>query len=125
MPLGKAFQLQDDILGIFGDKAKVGKAVGSDLKEGKKTLLILKALEKSSVLQKQTIKQALGNKNLTNNQLNEVREIIIKTGSLDYSKQISKKLIEKAKSAIDNVRFKQKGKEFLLKLADYLENREY
>jgi geranylgeranyl diphosphate synthase type I len=123
--LGKAFQLQDDILGIFGDKTKVGKLVGSDLKEGKKTLLILKALEKSSPLQKQTIKQALGNKNLTNNQLNEIREIIIKTGSLDYSQQISKKLIEKAKSAIKNVRFKEKGQEFLLKLADYLENREY
>jgi len=125
IPLGKAFQIQDDILGIFGDKAKFGKPIGSDLKEGKKTLLILKALEKADALQKQKIKQALGNKNLTNNELNDVREIIIKTGSLDYSKKISKKLIEKAKSAIKNVRFKEKGKDFLLKLADYLKNREY
>lgn len=46
-PLGKAFQLKDDILGIFGSKSQLGKSPLSDLKQGKKTLLIIKALQKA------------------------------------------------------------------------------
>jgi len=125
IPLGKAFQLQDDILGMFGNEEKLGKPVGSDLKEGKKTLLILKALEKATPSQKYLIKKTLGNKNLTKNQLNQVRSIIIKTGSLAYSQELAKNLIKKAKLSVKNSRFRPKGKEFLLKIADYLEKREY
>ncbi|MBW2977830.1 polyprenyl synthetase family protein [Candidatus Woesearchaeota archaeon] len=122
--LGKAFQIKDDILGMFGEKQKVGKPVDSDLKEGKKNLLILKALENATPAQKQQIQEALGNPDLTKNQLNQVRAIIIKTGSLSYSQNLAKKLVQKAKSAIKSAKLKPEGKKFLFKIADYIEQRE-
>jgi len=125
IPLGKAFQIKDDILGMFGEKEKVGKPVGSDIKEGKKNLLILKALESATPAQRQAIEEALGNQDLTKNQLNQVRAIVIKTGSLSYSQNLAKNLVKKAKSAIKSAKFRPVGKNFLLKIADYIEKRDY
>jgi len=125
IPLGVAFQIQDDILGMFGDEQKVGKPCDSDLKEGKQTLLILKALEKASQEQKDIIKSALGNPDITKEQLEQVRQIIKDTGSLQYSQDLAKQLIEKAKSIIMNSDFQQQGKDFLIGIADYMLEREY
>ncbi|MBD3355240.1 polyprenyl synthetase family protein [Candidatus Woesearchaeota archaeon] len=126
VPLGKAFQIQDDILGLFGDEKKTGKPADSDVKEGKQTLLILKALEKADPKQKTTIKRALGNPNLTKSQLEEVRNIVKQTGSLEYCQNLAKSLIQKAKSALKKARFKKQGREFLLgEIAEYMLERKY
>lgn len=124
IPLGKAFQIQDDILGVFGDEKKTGKPVGSDIKEGKKTLLILKALENSNLKDRMRIKHALGSRNLKKQQLSQVRNIIKDSGSLQYSRDLAKKLAEKAKSAISRSSLKKEGREFLIDIADYIINRE-
>ncbi|MEE9525651.1 MAG: polyprenyl synthetase family protein [Candidatus Woesearchaeota archaeon] len=121
VPLGKAFQIQDDILGLFGDETTTGKPADSDLKEGKKTLLIVKALESADEKQKQIIKSALGNQNLTTKQLEQVRNIVKQTGSLEYCQNLAKSLIKQARSAIKKSRFKREGKKFLLgEIADYM-----
>ncbi|MEA3229975.1 MAG: polyprenyl synthetase family protein, partial [archaeon] len=65
MPLGQAFQLQDDILGLFGNEEQLGKPVGSDIREDKKTLLIIKALENARKDEKDMIRNALGNPDIT------------------------------------------------------------
>jgi geranylgeranyl diphosphate synthase type I len=124
IPLGKAFQIQDDILGMFGNEKKLGKPVGSDLREGKKTLLILKALEKSKKGQRQTILNSLGNKDLTISEIDKIRKIIIKTGALDHSKNLAKQLSIKAKNIILKSKLKKEGKDFLIAIADYMVNRE-
>ena len=59
IPLGQAFQIQDDILGMFGDEKKLGKPADSDLKEGKKTTLILEALKRGSAGQRKKVMKAL------------------------------------------------------------------
>jgi len=125
IPLGKAFQIQDDILGMFGDEKKLGKPVGSDIKEGKRTLLIIKALESSTKKQKILIENVLGKKNITPKQLSMVRKIIKDTGSLEYSQDLAKKLVKQAKSAIIKSNFKKEGKQFLLEIADYMLERDY
>jgi len=125
IPLGKAFQIQDDILGMFGNEEKLGKPIASDLKEGKKTLLILKAIDNADAVQKIAIINALGSKRLTDLQIKKIRKIIKDTGSLDFSKNLAKKLIQKSKQAVQNSNFKKPGKNFLLDIANYLENREY
>ncbi|MDO8627433.1 MAG: polyprenyl synthetase family protein [Candidatus Diapherotrites archaeon] len=125
IPVGQAFQIQDDILGMFGNEEKIGKPADSDLKEGKKTLLILKALEKGSEDQKKIIRYALGNKDLNKNDADRVRQAIKDTGSYDYSVQLAKKLIAKGKFALKKGKFNSEGKEFLLGIADYMLSREY
>jgi len=125
IPLGQAFQIRDDILGMFGSEEKLGKPADSDIKEGKKTLLILKALENSDKEQKELILNALGNKNITKTELTKVRETIKKTGSLDYSEILAEKLVEKAKDVIKKSDFEKQGKDFLLEIADYIIKRDY
>jgi len=122
---GKAFQTYDDMLGLYGTKEKLGKPVDSDLKEGKKTLLILKALENGNEEQKEKIKKALGNKNITQKQVEEVRKIVKETGSYEYSKKRVSKMIEESKEALkDSNKINPEIKEFLLGIADYIITRE-
>ncbi len=125
IPLGMAFQLKDDILGLFGSEEKLGKPADSDIKEGKKTILILKAIENAYKEQKEFIVNALGNKNITEKKLIKLREIIKETGSLSYSENLAEKLVKKAKDAIKNSDFEKQGKEFFLEIADYIIKRDY
>lgn len=123
--LGTAFQIQDDILGMFSSEEKLGKPVTSDLEEGKKTLLILDALEKAEPAQKEIICKNLGNKKATFSDLEDVRRVIEETGSLNYSIQLAKKLAERAKITIEKSKLKKEGKDFLSGVAEYVINREY
>lgn len=125
VPLGIAFQIQDDILGMYGNEAKLGKPIGSDLREGKITLLIVKALGKASEEQKKILLDNLGKQNLTLEDINAVRKIIMDTGSLDYSKRLTEELINKAKNTISDADFRPEGKDFLLGIADFMVQREY
>lgn len=124
IPLGKAFQIQDDILGLFGDEKKTGKPADSDIKDEKQTLLILKALEKADKKQKNIINKALGNPNLTKKQLEQVKDIVKQTGSLDFCRKTAEDMILKAKLTLSHSRFKS-GKEFLIGIADYMLERDY
>ena len=123
IPLGQAFQIQDDIIGMFGDEEKTGKPIDSDLKEGKKTLLIIHALENSSEKQRKKLLAALGNKNLSRSQFAEAQKIIAETGSLDYSVKTAKNLIDISKKELFQSKLSREGKEFLTALADYVINR--
>ncbi len=124
-PLGIAFQIQDDILGMFGSEEKLGKPVTSDLKEGKKTLLILDALENCNPKQEETILLYLGNKRVSLRGLEIVRKIIKQTGSLDKSKKMANDLVKKSMNSLKGMKLKKEGKDFLLKIADYMVKREY
>ncbi|MCK5466267.1 polyprenyl synthetase family protein [Candidatus Parcubacteria bacterium] len=125
IPLGIAFQIQDDIIGIFGDEKKTGKPVGSDIKEGKKTLLIAKALEVANKKQKDIILTASGNKKLNLDDIENVKKIIKETGSLEYSKAQTEKLIKLSKKHLKKIKASSKCKEFLSNLADFIIKREY
>lgn len=126
IPAGIAFQIQDDILGMFGNEEKLGKANTSDLKEGKHTLLIVKALEKGNRKQVQKVTAALGNHNLTDKQADEVRQIIRETGSLEYSEQLAEKYAAKAKAVLAKMpKWKGEGRDFLESVVDYTIKRDY
>ena len=80
--VGVAFQLRDDVLGVFGDPESTGKGDLDDLREGKRTVLMLKTLEGASRAQRAELDQALGHRGLTPAQADSVRAIIIDTGAL-------------------------------------------
>lgn len=125
LPLGKAFQIRDDILGLFGDEKKIGKPVGSDVIEGKQTLLLLRALKKGNKNQKKTIKKYLGKKDLTEEELEEFRNIIKETGSLEYNKDLARKFVEESLEALKDIEFEsEKAKFFMEGIAKYIIERE-
>lgn len=125
IPLGLAFQVKDDILGLFGSEKKIGKPVGSDLSEGKKTLLILCALKNADKESKKYINDVLGKSEITVEEINNVIDIVTKTGSLDYSLKLIKEYTKEAIRNIKNSDFKDEAKEFLIAIADYIGKREY
>lgn len=120
IPVGIAFQIQDDILGLFGDSRKIGKAVGSDIQEGKKTLLILEALQKSKKAEKQFMQKILGQEEIKPEDIEKFQNIIRTTGALSFNQNLAKKLIAQGKTALEKVQMNSAAKRFLLNLADYM-----
>jgi len=126
LPLGQAFQLQDDILGLFGDEEKLGKPADSDLAEGKKTLLMIKALKNAKHSEKRIINEYLGNPNITESMVKQVQDIVKSTGSLDYSVNLAKELIGQSKEHLNQLKdVNPEAKEFLEDFADYMLEREH
>ncbi|MHA1715626.1 MAG: polyprenyl synthetase family protein, partial [Promethearchaeota archaeon] len=80
--LGIAFQIKDDVLGSFGKD--IGKPTSGDIKDGKKTLLLIKALELSNQDEKKILNDHVGNENLDDDDVDAVREVFKNTGALDY-----------------------------------------
>ncbi|GGJ85327.1 geranylgeranyl pyrophosphate synthase [Pilimelia anulata] len=82
LPLGEAFQLRDDVLGVFGDPARTGKPAGDDLREGKRTYLIAAALEGADPAQRAALEAGLGAADLDAAGVERLRGIIVATGAL-------------------------------------------
>lgn len=122
--MGQAFQIQDDVMGTFGDEKKSGKPTDGDIKEGKRTLLVIYALEHGEKNQRETLLNALGNQRATPEQIDAVRDIFRETGSLEYSRKVARELAEKSKSCLAGVGFNEKSLRFFTELADYVIDRE-
>lgn len=125
IPLGKAFQIQDDILGMFGTRQQVGKPVDSDLKEGKQTLLVASTRRKLSASERKKFDRIWGNQKATQVDLLWVRKKMKQTGALDETQSLAQKLIVQAKKAIEDYPFKKEGKDFFLGIADFMIERKY
>lgn len=82
LPLGEAFQLRDDVLGVFGDPLTTGKPAGDDIREGKQTLLIAKAKELGSSSDRAVLNDLLGQAHLSASDIARVQDLIIDTGAL-------------------------------------------
>jgi geranylgeranyl diphosphate synthase type I len=124
IPIGIAFQIQDDILGIFGSEKKIGKSVGADIREGKQTILLAKAREWADKAQREIIKKCIGNNDLTKDDISEFQGVIKDTGALEYARKKADELITIGKDEIRKARLDDGSKEFLLGLAQYMMERE-
>jgi geranylgeranyl diphosphate synthase type I len=82
LPLGEAFQLRDDILGVFGDPTATGKPAGDDLREGKRTVLVAETLSRADVPETAVVRRHLGDPGLDGDDVERLREIITSTGAL-------------------------------------------
>lgn len=100
LPLGEAFQLRDDVLGVFGDPKVTGKPAGDDIREGKRTVLIAVTMENADQSQRNTMTEALGNSLLAESDVAQVQEIIIKTGALDEVEKLITTLTQESISAL-------------------------
>jgi geranylgeranyl diphosphate synthase type I len=83
LALGEAFQLRDDVLGVFGDPAETGKPAGDDLREGKRTVLVGLALQQANRAQTGAIRRLLGDPRLDAEGVATLRGVLIDTGAAD------------------------------------------
>jgi geranylgeranyl diphosphate synthase type I len=122
--LGEAFQLQDDLLGMFGDVQTVGKPVGEDLVEGKYTVLIHTALEKLAPTDRATVERALGNADVGEEEVREVQRLIESVGARQRVVEMIETRMQAAAEALAVAGVTGPGADFLQGLMDYLRGRE-
>lgn len=123
LKMGIAFQIRDDIIGVFGNSRTTGKGVGMDIAEGKKTLMVLEALKKATLAQKRRINALLGKRDLSWKEVREFQNIMVATGALARAQNKVEKLSEEAKEEIAKNKMPASVKSFLGSLADHLKER--
>jgi geranylgeranyl diphosphate synthase type I len=116
LPLGEAFQLRDDLLGVFGDPGVTGKPAGDDLSEGKRTVLIALALDGLAPADREHLDTSLG-KPLTEAEVAELRRLIDASGAHDQLEEVITALTERALSALDAADVRDEARGVLRDLA--------
>lgn len=101
LPLGEAFQLRDDLLGVYGDPQVTGKPAGDDLREGKRTVLVAKALQLGSPGEVAALNNALGRPDLTEEDVLRVRDIVDATGARDEVEELIAERARASYAALD------------------------
>ncbi len=118
--LGIAFQIQDDILGVFGNEEELGKSVTSDIEEGKNTLLITEALKNADQEQKKVLDEYYGRGKIEDAELGKVRQVFEQTAALEYSRTKAVEYVSRAKQVIPEITGDVKYQQLLNEMADFL-----
>ena len=121
---GLAFQLIDDVLGLTADEKVLGKPVGSDIREGKRTLIIVHALKHASEDQRKKILETLGNRSASPERIQEIVSLVGSLGSINYAEEKAREYIKKSKKALANFPATE-DREDLISLADLIFARKY
>lgn len=125
MLFGLMFQIKDDLLNILTDQSGLGKQkVGSDILNGKRTLMVVHSLSKASHNEKKKMMSIIGNEKATQKDVVKVIDIFRVTGSIDYSQNKLKEFRKRAKKCLEVVN-NSESKELLIALADYSLTRAY
>ena len=119
--IGIAFQVQDDYLDAFGDAALFGKEPGGDIKQNKKTFLLIHALEVANKKQKLTLEGLL--KTNEDNKVEKVLEIFKACGVDTWAESIKAKYLKDAFEHLEAIAVTSERKKPLIELANYLMNR--
>ncbi|MGO4783041.1 polyprenyl synthetase family protein [Cryobacterium sp. W22_MBD10_FK3] len=101
LPLGIAYQLRDDLLGVFGDAAVTGKPSGDDLREGKRTVLIALTRERLDEATRKTVDSLLGREDLTPEQISSLQQIIRDSGAVDRVETLIQQNVGQALAVLD------------------------
>lgn len=104
--LGLAFQIQDDLLDIIADETELGKKIGGDLLEGKKTYLLLRALEKARGNEYSKLKKVIDNKGIQASQIQSYKSLYSKLGIIEDASSEVKKYSQMALNALKPIRNK-------------------
>jgi geranylgeranyl diphosphate synthase type I len=103
LPLGEAFQLRDDLLGVFGDPQTTGKPAGDDLREGKRTVLVAIAGERADARQQAVIRKHLGDPRLDEAGVDALREVIAETGAQAEVESLIEQLADQAIASLQHI----------------------
>jgi geranylgeranyl diphosphate synthase type I len=118
LPLGEAFQLRDDVLGVFGDPAQTGKPAGDDLREGKRTYLVAAAHAALGPAERDELESRLGDPGLDLVGVERLRAIIRDCGALARTEERISSLTGRALAALAAAELDRDARDVLLELAD-------
>ncbi|GAA1617789.1 polyprenyl synthetase family protein [Actinoplanes couchii] len=123
-PLGDAFQLRDDVLGVFGDPAVTGKPVLDDLREGKRTVMMAYARDRADRAQLARIRELFGRPDLDEAGAAELRRIIVDTGAREATERLIETRLSTALAALTRASLPAEADTALRLLADEVVNRQ-
>ncbi|MGW2556957.1 polyprenyl synthetase family protein [Streptomyces sp. NPDC001635] len=101
LPLGEAFQLRDDLLGVFGDPQTTGKPALDDLREGKRTVLTALAFQRSAPAQRDLLRALIGRPGLNESHAERIRTVLETTGARNAVEDMIRARREQALNALD------------------------
>lgn len=101
LPLGEAFQLRDDVLGVYGDPVVTGKPAGDDLREGKRTMLVALAAQRAGAQDADLLASLLGAPDLDDDGVAVLQDLIRRTGSLAAVEQLIDDLVARSRAALE------------------------
>ena len=123
--LGMAYQVHDDILDIIGDEGTLGKPVFADIKGGKKNIVLIHALERSSEDDRRFLRELLGRKGgFTDSEVVRVRDLLSEHRSVEYAQQVAASYAENARRLLETTEVGATRSK-LLELSEYLSSRKY
>jgi geranylgeranyl diphosphate synthase type I len=125
--LGIAFQLRDDILGVYGDPSVTGKPAGDDLREGKRTVLVAltkEALTERSPSMADSFEELLTSRDLDANQIAFMQQLIKDSGALEKTERMIVELADRSLEALDASNLETTAKSALKALALKVINRD-
>jgi geranylgeranyl diphosphate synthase type I len=122
LPLGDAFQMRDDVMGAFGDEATTGKPVGGDLREGKPTPLLARAVAAADGSQRAVL-GLVGRPDLDDQQVADIQQVIVDTGALADLESTIARLAGQAVAAISLVPLGGDAHDELVALAAFVSQR--
>ncbi len=123
--LGMAYQIADDILGIWGIEEKIGKPVKSDILQKKKTLPVVYSLNNSTGKDRQELEQFYSQKITEDQDVRKIAEIINRVGAKTYSQKLEQQYYKKALTKLENIEIEVTRRDELLNMVHFLVKRDY
>jgi geranylgeranyl diphosphate synthase type I len=119
LPLGEAFQLRDDLLGVFGTEEVTGKPVGDDLREGKLTPLLATAAARADT-EGSRLLEKVGTGDLDAGELAAIREVLLATGAVDEVEASIGRLVDDSLAALETVPISSEARDALAELGRFV-----
>jgi octaprenyl-diphosphate synthase len=123
LDIGIAFQISDDSLDFVADEARLGKAIGADLKEGKRTLPLIATLDRASEANRARIQRLLERRVLDPDEVEEIRQLVVSHEGVEYALERAHEYARTAKQALDPFKDSE-DKETLTLIADFVVDRD-
>jgi len=125
--LGIIFQIIDDILGTYGDEKITGKPTDGDIREGKRTCLLIFALENLDIPKRKKLLELIENPEMTHEDVEDVKELFNDANVIDSSKNLANSYYQEAKASLDYLQteINESESEFFTTLLDFVSKREY
>ncbi len=123
LPLGEAFQLRDDILGVFGDSAVTGKPSGDDIREGKRTVLMALTSLRLDPAERSKLDSALGSSSLDGAQVAQIQQLVKDSGALAECEELIERLLKEALESLKHPGLNEEVANYLREMAVAATNR--